>query len=454
MDYSINDIVGYAEEREELIRLCEIFNNRDDYISKGAKMPKGVIFYGEPGNGKTLFAKVMASICDLNIIKIDLGNVVDDKSICKRIKDVFKRARMRKDYTMIFFDEIDKVLPDESSEYNSSTSKTILAQLLAQIDGLDSTENIIFVATCNDYYNLPPSLVRAGRIDKKINLSIPNFESRLHLVRFYQNKTLCTFALTPDEIAKLVVGFSCASIASFINECVLRSEKKGHVDKDTIYNCVIEIKNQDIPRATSSAQDELLACRNLGAFIVSKNFNDSKYVLNLEENTVCNQFFNSIISDYDEDYPSGDGEDGSDDCSENPYYSQEDLINTICVLFGGYITEELILEKVFNNVGYQLQIIDDIIVNMLYNGMFGINYHHSILRGESLNYSYDQIEKFNIIFSQVWNNCYERAKKIILENENLIRNLIPVLIEKRNLDNVVANSIIEDFDGFKKIVFL
>ncbi len=52
MDYSINDIVGYAEEREELIRLCEIFNNRDDYISKGAKMPKGVIFYGEPGNGK------------------------------------------------------------------------------------------------------------------------------------------------------------------------------------------------------------------------------------------------------------------------------------------------------------------------------------------------------------------------------------------------------------------
>lgn len=454
MDYSINDIVGYAEEREELIRLCEIFNNREDYINKGAKMPKGVIFYGEPGNGKTLFAKVMASICDLHIIKIDLGNVVDDKSICKWIKDVFKRARNRKDYTMIFFDEIDKVLPDESSEYNSSTAMTILAQLLTQIDGLDSTENIIFVATCNEYYNLPPSLVRAGRIDKKIHLSSPNFESRVNLIRFYQGKTLCTFALTPEEIAKLVAGFSCASIASFVNECVLRSEKKGYVDKNTIYNCVLEIKNEDIPRETSSAQDELFACRNLGTFIVSKNFNDSKYVLNLDEDNVGNQFFNSIISDYDEDYPSSNGEDESDDCSENHYYSHEDLMNTICVLFGGYIAEQVILEKTFDNVGYQLQIIDDIIINMLYHGMFGINFHHSISRGKSLDYSYEQIEKFNIIFSEVWNNCYERAKKIILENENLIRNLIPVLIEKRNIDDVVGNSIIEDFGGFKKIIFL
>lgn len=471
MEYTVNDIVGFTEEREELIRLCEIFNNQEEYVSRGAKLPKGVIFYGEPGNGKTLFAKVMASICDFQTVNIDLGNVVDEMSVCKNIKKVFNRARKSKYCTMIIFDEIDKVLPNQSAQYNSTVSKTILAQLLTHIDGLDSAENVIFVATCNNYHNLPPSLVRSGRIDKKIYLSSPNFDSRVKLIRFYQGKTSCTFELKPEEIAKLVVGFSCASIASFINECVLRSDGNGYINKNMIYNTVLEIKNEDIPRATSSAQDELFACRNIGAFVVSKNFNDGKYVLSLDADTVCNEFFNKIISeynnnysgecgdydeeDYDDDNEESDEEDydddEDDDNSENVYYCKEDLVNTICVLFGGYIAEELILNKVFDNVGAQLEIINDILINMLYHGMFGIHYHYSESRRRELDYSYEQIEIFNIIYAQVWNDCYERAKEIVLENEKFIRDLISVLIEKRNIDNVVGDVIIEDLGGIKKL---
>lgn len=470
MTYNFNNIVGFSEEREELKRLCNIFNERETFIKKGCRLPKGVIFYGAPGNGKTLFAKVMASVCDLKVIKIDLGNVVDSKSICKWIKNAFARARKNKGSTMIFFDEIDKVLPDESNEYNSSISKTILAQLLTQIDGMDSTDNIIFVATCNNYYNLPRSLVRSGRIDKKLKLDNPNYDSRFRLIKHYLSKSNCNFELPTSELAKLTVGFSCAEMASFVNECVLHSDEQGFINKNDVYDCVLEIKNEDIPRKTGSASDELFACRNIGSFIVGKNFKDDKYVLNLEQDTVCNEFFNNVMSDYDEDYSEDysddeddeeyeDNEDIYDKC-ENinndylNYYGREDLLNTICVLFGGYAAEEIIFNKVYDNVGHHLSIIDEIIMTMFYNGLFGLDCYYNSSRAKDMYYSNDYIEKLNLISERIRQSCYENAKKIVMENETLIKQMIPILVEKRNIDNIVGDKIIEDLGGMKKIVFL
>ena len=167
MNYNFSDIAGYAQEKEELKRLCEIINNRDVYMERGAKLPKGIIFYGETGTGKTLFAKVMAGVCNLEMINIDLGSMADERAVLKKIKKAFDGARKAGKPTMIFFDEMDKVLPNESEDYFSDHSKAILAQLLSLIDGMSSNKNFIFVATCNDYEGLPAALVRPGRIDKR-----------------------------------------------------------------------------------------------------------------------------------------------------------------------------------------------------------------------------------------------------------------------------------------------
>ena len=108
MNCKLTDVAGYAQEKEELKRLCEIINNRDMYLARGAKLPKGIIFYGETGTGKTLFAKVMASLCNLEMISIDLGNLADKNSLLKRIKKAFESARKCSKPTMIFFDEMTK----------------------------------------------------------------------------------------------------------------------------------------------------------------------------------------------------------------------------------------------------------------------------------------------------------------------------------------------------------
>lgn len=93
MNYSFDSIAGYTQEKEELKRLCEIFNNRAKYEEKGAKLPKGIIFYGSAGTGKTLFAKVMASVCGLEVFKIDLGEVENEsaKAVISKNENLIKK---------------------------------------------------------------------------------------------------------------------------------------------------------------------------------------------------------------------------------------------------------------------------------------------------------------------------------------------------------------------------
>ena len=287
MNYNFDSIAGYETEKEELRRLCEIFNNREKYKSKGAKLPKGIIFYGEAGTGKTLFSKVMASECGLKVFKIDLGDVEDESMICRHIKKTFVKAAKYKSPTMVFFDEMDKVLPNSTEEYYTDRSKTILTQLLTLIDGMDSSDNIVFVATCNNYSVLPSTLTRPGRMDKKIGIGIPNYSSRVALLDMYTRKSLCRFEMDTKDIAKLCAGFSCAAIETLVNECLLHSDENGLISERLVCDRISEIKNEDIPREKTSLEDAVFACRNLGAFIVGRTFHSGPYILTLDCETAC-----------------------------------------------------------------------------------------------------------------------------------------------------------------------
>ena len=356
MNYNFESIAGYETEKEELKRLCEIFNNREKYEKKGAKLPKGIIFYGEAGTGKTLFSKVMANVCGLEVLKIDLGDVENESAICRHIKKTFIKAAKRKDPTMIFFDEMDKVLPNDDEEYYTDRSKTILTQLLTLIDGMDSAGNIVFVATCNNYGALPETLTRPGRLDKKIGIGSPTYSSRVEILKMYTQKSSCRFEMTVEDMAKLCVGFSCAAIETLVNECILQSNEDGIVSESLVRERFFEIKSEDIPRESSMVDDTIRACRNVGAFIVAKTFNSGHYVLSLDWDSVCNDLFNGILSDFDSDYDEDDYDDDEDE-EENKeeyvvsskYYSKSDFMNTITVLLGGYVAEEFILHKIYDN---------------------------------------------------------------------------------------------------------
>ena len=453
MNYNFDSIAGYETEKEELKRLCEIFNHREKYEKKGAKLPKGIIFYGEAGTGKTLFSKVMASVCGLEVFKIDLGDVENESAICRHIKKTFVKAAKRKEPTMIFFDEMDKVLPNHNEEYYTDRSKTILTQLLTLIDGMDSAGNIVFVATCNNYAVLPETLTRPGRLDKKIGIGAPTYSSRVEILKMYAQKSSCRFEMTMEDVAKLCVGFSCAALETLVNECILQSDEGGIVSESLIRERFFEIKNEDITRERSTVDDTVRACRNVGAFIVAKTFNSGHYVLSLEFDTACNDFFNAILSEYDSDYEEDDYDDDEDDENENTsscvYYTKADLMNTITVLLGGYVAEELILHKVYDNGSAYLSLVDSILFSMSEHGMFGLDLRYSEDRQEKLPYLSDRLERLNKVFDETIQECYGQAKAILLKNETLIKKLIPYLVKRQILQAEECEKLLAEWGGLR-----
>ena len=467
MNYNFKNIAGYEAEKEELKCLCEIFNNREKYKQKGAKLPKGIIFYGEAGTGKTLFSKVLASVCGLEVFKIDLGDVENESAICRHIKKTFIKASKRKNPTMIFFDEMDKVLPNDEEEYYTDRSKTILTQLLTLIDGMDSASNIVFVATCNDYNALPETLTRPGRLDKKIGIGIPTYSSRVAILNMYVQQSSCCFEMSMEDLAKLCVGFSCAALETLVNECVLQSDDSGRVTESLIHEKIFEIKDEDIPRERYAVDDMVVACRNAGAFIVAKTLNQGHYVLSLENNNVCNDFFNGIIGefnsdyDYDEDYDDYDDdyddyedeeEDGKD-CemgTSGKYFSKTDLINTIIVLMGGYVAEEIVFRKIYDNVYEFLSLADDILQTMAKNGMWGLAFRYSRYRHDSmLPYTAEHLNRINELFSETLEECYEKAKAILLKNEKILKNIIAYLAEKQLVQEEQCEALLSEWGGIQ-----
>lgn len=468
MNYNFDSIAGYEQEKEELRRLCEIFNNRAKYEQKGAKLPKGIIFYGGAGTGKTLFSKVMASECGLEVFKIDLGGVENESAICKTIKKTFAKAAKRKEQTMVFFDEMDKVLPNEEEDYYTDRSKTILTQLLTLIDGMDSAGNIVFVATCNDYDNLPETIIRPGRIDKKIGIGDPDYHSRVEILNMYAQKSSCQFEITMEEIAKLTNGFSCAALETLINECILQSDENGVVSQQLIYDRFFEIKNEDIPRPKSTVEQTILACRNIGHFVVAKTLNDGNYVLNMESQTVCNSFFNGVILGIEDEYCDDDDDDydyeyneemeeetarlqeyyGHDDTTR--YHHKADYLNAITVLLGGYVAQEMVLHKIYDATAYSLGLVDTLLFAMSRHGMFGLSLCYFVDRSERMEYLSERIEKLNRIFDETLEACYEKARTVIAKNEGLIKKLIPILIEKEMLDKKTCEPILKELGGIQK----
>ena len=447
-------IAGYKKEKEELMALVEIFKNRKKYELKGATLPKGIIFYGPAGTGKTLFSEVLAQECSLKKINISISDSASENNICRRIRKAFLQGAKGKTPTMIFFDELDKVLPNEREEYYTDRSKTILAQLLTLIDGMEKINNIVFVATCNDYYALPESITRPGRFDKKICLDLPDYTARAAILDIYMKASPTKFEMPAESIAKLTGEFSPAALKTLVNDCILVSDENNYISEDVIREKIIEIKEEDLPTERSEQSYTVDAVRNIGAFVVARAYSNSDYVLTVEENKVCNGFLDAIINktnyDYedDDDYDDDDDDDGDEEISTSySICSKNDLLAAITALLGGMAAQELIFKKTYDNMGYSLDRVNDLFLKMSSNGMMGLELFYK--RFDDFPYSKSVIERLGEAIIKAKLECYEKAKEIVNKNEALIKKLVPILIKRKSIEKNECEELIEEFGGIK-----
>lgn len=222
------DVAGYAEVKEDVQNAVNFLKDPKKYLERGARMPKGMILYGDPGTGKTLIAKAIAGEAGVPFYSAN-GSDFIEKYVgvgAQRVRHLFEEAKKNAP-CIVFIDEIDAIGGQRGNESNSESTQTINA-LLTQMDGFAEDSGVLVIATTNRLEMLDKALVRPGRFDMQVKVPIPyTAEERLEIIKVHtKNKT---FAEDVDfmVLAKQWIGFSGADIESIVNSATILSVDSG-----------------------------------------------------------------------------------------------------------------------------------------------------------------------------------------------------------------------------------
>jgi cell division protease FtsH len=219
---------GSPEVIEECVEIISYIQNKELFNSMGAEMPKGILLEGPPGTGKTLLAKAIAGETNSTFIAISGSEFVElfVGMGASRVRDLFQNAR-NNNPCIIFIDEIDAVARQRGAGINMANDEReqTLNQLLYEMDGFNSNENIVVIAATNRRDVLDQAILRPGRFDRIIRVSLPDKDSREKIVEYYLNNKNIEHSFDISGIAEMTEGFSGAQIKNLINEAIILSAR-------------------------------------------------------------------------------------------------------------------------------------------------------------------------------------------------------------------------------------
>ncbi|EGT49692.1 CBN-RPT-4 protein [Caenorhabditis brenneri] len=236
---SYSDVGGLAEQIRELREVVELpLINPELFRRVGITPPKGCLLFGPPGTGKTLLARAVASQLDCNFLKV-VSSAIVDKYIgesARMIREMFNYARDHQP-CIVFMDEIDAIGGRRFSEGTSADREIqrTLMELLNQLDGFDSLGKVKVIMATNRPDTLDPALLRPGRLDRKIEIGLPNEQSRLEILKIHSNKITKHGEIDFEAVVKLSDGFSAADLRNVCTEAgmfAIRAEREFVIDED------------------------------------------------------------------------------------------------------------------------------------------------------------------------------------------------------------------------------
>ena len=277
---SFDKVIGYDEIKKELLQVCDMIHNREVYEKLGAKMPSGILLEGEPGLGKTLMAKCFIDECGLNaytIRKNKSGNFTE------HISEVFEKAKANAP-CIIFLDDMDKFANEDDNHRDADEYVAIQA-------GIDEVKNtgVFIIATVNEMFKLPDSLVRAGRFDRIIEIENPTYDDCEKIIKHYLKDKKLSNHFMMDDVPKMMNYSSCAELETMVNKAAIHAayERKESIDTDDFVYAVLrheyhshddcaclsktEIKTRAIHEAGHALMCEILIPGSVGLVSIRKN---------------------------------------------------------------------------------------------------------------------------------------------------------------------------------------
>ena len=244
---SWDDVGGLDELKEELREAVEWpIKHKEAFEYVDVETPKGVLLYGPPGTGKTLLAKALAKMTESNFISIKgpelLSKWVGESE--KGIREIFRKARQAAP-CIIFFDEIDALVPRRSGSESSHVSENVVSQILTEIDGLEELHNVLIIGATNRLDIVDEALLRPGRFDRIIEVPLPDSKGRQHIFEIHSKKKPLSDDVNASKIIEMTNGFSGAEVAAVTNRAAIAALKR-YVSGKSDNVKYIKITQQDL----------------------------------------------------------------------------------------------------------------------------------------------------------------------------------------------------------------
>ena len=234
----IDDVIMPEETKREITQVMRFIKNRKKYEEIGARIPKNTLLYGKPGTGKTLIAKAISNECGVNFI-FRAGSDFAERYVGdtpKKIKKMFEDARKNAP-TILFIDEIDAVAKRRTEDTNGEDLKG-LTQLLTELDGFDTTDDVFLIGATNTLDLLDPAILRSGRFDKKIKILTPNEENRKEMFELYIGKVKHEDDIDCELYATRTMGCTGADISTIVNNAAISAvdDDRDKISSEDVLN--------------------------------------------------------------------------------------------------------------------------------------------------------------------------------------------------------------------------
>jgi cell division protease FtsH len=432
---TFEDVAGIDEAKEELEEIVEFLRDPKKFTRLGGRIPKGVLLMGPPGTGKTLLARAIAGEAGVPFFSISGSDFVEMfvGVGASRVRDLFVQGKKNAP-CIIFIDEIDAVGRHRGAGLGGGHDEReqTLNQLLVEMDGFESNEGVILISATNRPDVLDPALLRPGRFDRQVVVSMPDIKGREKILRVHMRKTPIAPDVDPNILAKGTPGFSGADLENLVNEAALLAAKrnKEKIDmtdfedsKDKVY-MGLERKSKVIKE-----EDRRVTAYHEGGHALVARF--------LPETDAVNKI--TIV-------PRGRAAGITWFLPEERDFKYKDQLESeLAVAFGGRVAEEIVFNRISTGAANDIKQATELAQQMIRSwGMSEELGPLSYAKGEEQvflgreiaqhrDYSEETARKIDEEITKLVNRSYQRAKTVLNENLDILRKLAELLLEKETV---------------------
>ena len=431
---TFKDVAGQDEAKESLTEIVDFLHNPDKYASIGAKLPKGALLVGPPGTGKTLLAKAVAGEANVPFFSLAGSDFVEMfvGVGASRVRDLFKEAQKQAP-CIIFIDEIDAIGKSRDSRYGGGNDEReqTLNQLLAEMDGFDSSKGLFILAATNRPEVLDKALLRPGRFDRRIIVDKPDLKGRIDTLKVHSKDVLMDDTVDLEAIGLATSGAVGSDLANMINEAAIAAVKDGRkvVSQKDLFEAVevVIAGKEKKDRILSKEEKRTVAYHEVGHALITALKKNAEPVQKI---TIVPRTMGSL--GYVMQVPE----------EEKYLMTKDELMTRLVTLLGGRAAEDVVFDTVTtgasNDIEKATQIARAMITQYGMSEKFGLMSLETVeskyLDGSArLNCSDETAAMIDDEVKELLKECFAEAKKLLSENRDVLDEIAKYLYEKETI---------------------